>query len=64
MTKHALTRTSPKGSTFSGTCMKCGREGLTLDDLAIERCENVAGMSDDDALLNAITGSRKDTDNG
>ena len=52
--RHAINRTSPKGGKFIGTCMKCGKTGLTLADAMTEECENVARMSDDDALLNAL----------
>ena len=36
--RHSLLRTSPKGEAFVGVCVKCGREGLTLADMASEEC--------------------------
>jgi hypothetical protein len=57
---HAIERTSPKGpgQKFIGTCMKCGRTGLTFADMG-EPCENIAGMTADEALLLAIDGPTK-----
>ena len=52
---HAIERTSPMGQKFLGTCMRCGRTNLPMRAVT-EECENIAGMSDDDALLNAIAG--------
>ena len=52
---HAIERTSPKGGKFVGTCMKCGKPGLTFSDMG-EPCENVSGMTQDEALLRAIEG--------
>ena len=57
MQGHAINRTSPKGQKFVGTCMRCGRSGLTLADMN-KRCENIAGMSEEEALLNAIDPDR------
>ena len=56
---HALIRTSPKGERFIGTCMKCGVSGLTIKDMG-SPCENVAGMSDEDALLEALKDEERD----
>ena len=55
ITTHALRRTSPKGKgvPFIGTCLRCGMRGLS-SGAALERCENVAGLSDDEALLEAL----------
>jgi len=50
---HAIERTSPKGGPFLGTCMRCGRTDLPGSAVA-EPCENIAGMTDDEALLVAI----------
>jgi|RhiMethySRZTD1v2_1073278.scaffolds.fasta_scaffold118793_2 hypothetical protein len=57
MTYHAIERTSPKGpgQKFIGTCMRCGRTGLTSANMN-EECENITGMTDDEALLKAIDG--------
>jgi hypothetical protein len=56
---HAIERTSPKGETFIGTCFKCGRTGLTDADMD-DPCENIAGISEDDALIMAIEGPNKE----
>lgn len=57
---HAIERTSPKGpgQKFIGTCMKCGRAGLTFADMQ-EPCENIAGISQDEALVMAVEGPRE-----
>ncbi len=55
MTKHHINRTSPKGQEFLGTCYLCGRENLRVKD-ALEDCENVRGLSAEDALVEAVTG--------
>lgn len=51
--KHSLRRTSPKGREFIGTCVLCGRQGLTLKDMN-EECENVRGLSEGEALREAL----------
>lgn len=43
--QHALTRTSPKGGPFIGTCMKCGKTGVTIKQQRTEECENVVRMT-------------------
>ena len=55
---HSITRTSPKGEAFVGTCMKCGKSGLTLKDMQSE-CDNPARMTQDEALLAALNVERK-----
>jgi hypothetical protein len=55
MMKHALNRTSPKGSKFIGTCALCRKTDLTLDDMSDE-CENVRSLSQDEALIEIIKG--------
>jgi len=50
---HSLRRTSPKGGPFTGTCTKCGREGIALADMH-GGCPNPANLSDGDALMIAI----------
>ena len=52
---HSLVRTSPtgKGQKFIGTCSLCGETGLTFADMATE-CENQRGLTQGDALLEAI----------
>lgn len=52
--KHALHRTSPKGTPFVGTCSNCGRSGLSLDDMAVQECDNVRGLTQEQTLLEAI----------
>jgi hypothetical protein len=51
--KHALERTSPKGTPFIGYCTKCGKPDLTFDAIN-EDCANPSGMTDGDALLLAV----------
>ena len=51
---HALERTSPLGTAFVGTCFKCGKKGLTMNDFMLDECENVRGLSQDEALIEAI----------
>lgn len=52
--KHPLiNRTSPKGTPFVGTCAACGKTGLRLSAMG-EDCENVRGMTQESALLEAI----------
>lgn len=53
-TKHAIERTSPKGGQFIGTCRLCGKEGLTLGDYFKEECPNPKGVTEDEALLDAL----------
>jgi hypothetical protein len=52
---HALERTSPKGGPFIGRCTKCGMTGLRISAVQ-EPCENLRGISEDDALIGAIEG--------
>jgi hypothetical protein len=56
--KHAVERTSPKGpgQPFIGTCRLCGMAGLKAS-AAMEDCENVRGLSSDEAMIEVITGS-------
>ena len=55
MATHALNRTSPKGKgvPFVGTCMRCGRRGLSMK-AALESCENPANLTDAETVLLAI----------
>ena len=53
---HSIYRTSPKGEPFIGTCSLCGKTGLRILDMNNE-CENIRGLSEDRALLEAITGA-------
>lgn len=54
---HSLNRTSPKGHSFVGTCSLCGKTNLTIADMNSE-CENVRGLTDDEAAVEAIVGPR------
>jgi hypothetical protein len=58
--KHHVERTSPKGpgSPFIGTCRLCGKTGLRAS-AALEDCENVRGLTTEEALVEAITGEPK-----
>lgn len=55
--KHAVHRTSPKGpgSPFIGRCVNCGMTNLPAS-AALEDCPNVRGVTQDEALIEAITG--------
>lgn len=57
---HAIERTSPKGpgQKFIGTCRLCGQTGLPAS-AALERCENVRGLTSDEALLECIDPSMR-----
>lgn len=50
---HALVRTSPKGELFRGTCIQCGTENLPMR-AALEPCPNQRGMSQAEALIEAM----------
>lgn len=53
--KHPLiNRTSPKGGPFIGTCAACGKRGIT--NLMEDGCENVRGLTQEQALHEAIEG--------
>lgn len=58
MIGHSLERTSPKGTRFVGTCRLCGQEHLTTADMNDE-CPNQRGLSQDEALIEAIEGPRE-----
>lgn len=55
-TKHSLVRTSPKGKgqDYIGTCTKCGKENLTFEDMKIEECPNIRGVTEKEALMEAL----------
>lgn len=55
MEMHAIRRTNAKGQPFVGTCMKCGKEGLTVADMA-KPCSNNTGMPNEVAILKAVYG--------
>ena len=53
--KHSIERTSPKGEKFVGTCSLCGRQGLTILQ-SQDDCENLRGLTEDQALVEAVKG--------
>ena len=50
---HALIRTTPKGEPFLGTCLLCGTPALPMR-AALEPCPNQRGLSQDEALTEAM----------
>lgn len=52
---HSIERTSPKGQPFIGTCVLCGTPNLTTGD-ALKACPNQRGLTEDEALVQAIEG--------
>jgi hypothetical protein len=55
---HAIERTSPKGGPFVGTCRLCGTPNLTFASM-VEECPNQRGLTQDQALIETITGEEK-----
>ena len=53
--KHHVERTSPKGQAFVGTCRLCGKTDLKMS-AALEDCENVRGLTVEEAMIESITG--------
>jgi hypothetical protein len=58
--KHSIRRTSPKGrgQEFIGTCVLCGTPNLPAK-ACFEECPNQRGLSEDDALIEAIKGPER-----
>lgn len=54
-TTHSLRRTNPKGQKFLGTCVLCGEENLPME-AALRPCPNQRGLTQDDALIEAVRG--------
>lgn len=54
--RHSLRRTSPKGGPFIGTCRQCGQEGLTTKQAMGTECPNQRGLTQDEAVIEAIEG--------
>jgi hypothetical protein len=52
--QHSLQRTSPKGGPFIGTCVLCGQEGLSIDDIRRTECPNQRGLSQDEVFLETL----------
>ena len=52
---HALERTSPKGPgmPFIGTCIQCGRTGLSVSAIQ-EECDNIRGNTEGESLIEVI----------
>lgn len=61
--RHSLERTSPKGEKFYGTCVLCGLEDLPLEAMRDE-CPNPRGVSQGDAVLDAIKGPAREPEAG
>ena len=55
MKTHSLTRTSPKGEKFIGTCVLCGMKNLPIKS-ALMWCENIVGKTNEEAIIDAIVG--------
>lgn len=61
MHRHPLVnRTSPKGSPFLGICAACGKTGITNAELFTDECPNQRGMTDEEAIIEAIEGTQPD----
>ena len=56
--KHSIERTNPKGVPFIGVCVLCGERDLSFED-ATKDCPNVRGLSPDEAVIEAIQGTRR-----
>jgi len=56
--KHHVERTSAKGPgmPFIGTCRLCGKPNLKIE-AALEDCENVRGLTVEEALVETILGN-------
>lgn len=52
---HAIERTSPFGQKFIGTCYQCRLSGLPMS-AALEVCENIAGLTEEESMAMAIEG--------
>jgi hypothetical protein len=54
-TMHCTSRTSPFGEDYIGTCLLCGKTGLSIDNM--EECENPKGLAQGEALVEVIEGA-------
>lgn len=63
MAKHALNRTSPKGpgQKFIGTCFRCGTPNLPGEAINWD-CPNTRGLTNEQAIVEAIEGDPDDDD--
>ena len=52
---HALVRTNPKGTTFVGRCILCGKEGLPAEAVQ-QLCLNPRGLSKEQVIIEVIDG--------
>ena len=53
--KHSIESKSAKGQPFRGTCRLCGKRDLP-SSAALDECENVRGLTNEEALIEAISG--------
>lgn len=56
-----VNRTSPKGTPFRGTCAACGKQGLTIEATMSDECENQRGLTQEQALIEAIKDTAHDS---
>lgn len=61
--RHSLRRTSPKGGPFIGVCVLCGTTGLPFE-AAIGFCSNQRGLTEDEAVVEAVTGELSHPEEG
>ena len=59
MQYHSLRRTSPKGGPSINVCVLCGEEELVPSDV-FTPCPNQRGLTQTEALVEAVTGKPKD----
>ena len=57
--KHSLERTSPFKTPFVGTCVLCGKKNVTSKQFFNEECLNVRGLTEEEAIVEAIIGPEK-----
>lgn len=60
---HALERTSPVGTPFRGTCVKCGATNMS-PVAALQYCPKDGVMTDEAALIQLIDPTKKDEQRG
>lgn len=58
-TTHNIERTSPKGGPFIGTCVLCGKPGLTSGQVN-EFCANPNSVTQEESVMSAIKGTVSD----
>lgn len=52
---HSLRRTSPKGESFIGQCVLCGKENLPITAIN-NKCLNPKRTTEEEAIIGAIEG--------